>query len=400
MPLTTRNSTSLEHSQVSDHPHERTAHGDDLVNDADGLSAFIEESIGDEHIRIDEDFGRGFVRLKSSEAQKRQAAQDIRCSEDVLIELLRNSRDAGARNIFIATAKGEDKRTIVVVDDGQGIPEEMFSRIFEPRVTSKLDTSHMDTWGLHGRGMALYSIEVNTESAEIAMSEVGCGASIKVVSDTSKLDEKADQSTFPRFELVDSKHMMRGPKNLIRTAVEFALEHRGEVNVFMGSPAEAISTMYAYGCSTIPASKRAFSSNIASETIFKRLSFSPDPASLVVSSALLGLEISERTARRIMDGKIKSLPTLMDMLASKAFPSASASSKSKSARRDDLLRADAHARTIHLDEDDESQIRDGVAELFKDIAHRYYLQDDVDIDIVCKNGELRISIPTIEAMDR
>ena len=51
-----------------------------------------------------------------------------------------------------------------MIDDGDGHPRRaMHERVFEPRVTSKLDTMHMDKWGVHGRGMALYSIAVNAE---------------------------------------------------------------------------------------------------------------------------------------------------------------------------------------------------------------------------------------------
>ena len=359
--MTTQSSSNIEDLEFSDHPCEQAVHEGDRFDDSHDLVDFIENSIGDAHIRVDEDFGGGFVRLKSSEAQKRQAAQDIRCSEDILIELLRNSRDAGASVIFIATTKSDDKRSIVVIDDGAGIPHEMFDRVFEPRVTSKLDTSHMDNWGLHGRGMALYSIEVNTDSSEVVCSEVGYGCAIKVVSDTSKLDEKADQSTFPRFELVDSKHMMRGPKNLIRTAVEFALEHRSDVNVFMGSPAEILSTIYSYGCSTIPAAKRAFTSNKEQEKLFK-------------------------------------LPTLMDLLSSKAFPKQGSQKSLGSSKKVNRI-ADGHMRTIHPSDEDLERFRSDIAAAFCDMAERYYLLSDVDIDVAFRNSEIRIRIPTIDASD-
>ena len=58
----------------------------------------------------------------TAEAERRQAAQDIRSSEDVVIELLRNARDAGASRIFLATQKTGNARLLTVLDDGQGIP--------------------------------------------------------------------------------------------------------------------------------------------------------------------------------------------------------------------------------------------------------------------------------------
>ena len=67
--------------------------------EGDTLSDFIDDVCGESRLRDEDDLGDGFVRLRSSEAERRQAAQDIRSSEDVVIELLRNARDAGASRI-------------------------------------------------------------------------------------------------------------------------------------------------------------------------------------------------------------------------------------------------------------------------------------------------------------
>ena len=80
----------------------------------------------------------GFVRLRSSEAERRQAAQDIRSSEDIIIEMLRNARDAHASNIFVACTREGSTRRIVMIDDGDGVPKHLQRTVFEPRVTSKL----------------------------------------------------------------------------------------------------------------------------------------------------------------------------------------------------------------------------------------------------------------------
>ncbi len=37
-------------------------------------------------------------------------------------------------------------KTLAFLDDGDGIPIEMHERVFEPRVTSKLETMVMDKW--------------------------------------------------------------------------------------------------------------------------------------------------------------------------------------------------------------------------------------------------------------
>ena len=62
------------------------------------LLGFIEEVSGDQHLRVEEDYGQGFVRLRSAEAERRQAKHDIRCVEDIVI---------GARRPQDPSPKGE-----------------------------------------------------------------------------------------------------------------------------------------------------------------------------------------------------------------------------------------------------------------------------------------------------
>ena len=240
--------------------------------EGDTLSDFIDDVCGESRLRVEDDLGDGFVRLRSSEAERRQAAQDIRSSEDVVIELLRNARDAGASRIFLATQRTGNARLLTVLDDGQGIPAAQHERIFEPRVTSKLDSAHMDKWGMHGRGMALYSISVNAEEARVLQSEPGLGTSLTVATDTESLAEKADQSTFPRFEQEPSgSWAMRGPKNIVRTAAEFALEHRGDLSVYLGTPVEVAATLYQLGLASLSPAVRAFGGDGAGIPLVKRL---------------------------------------------------------------------------------------------------------------------------------
>ena len=57
------------------------------------LQQFIQDLSGEDHSRVQDDLGNGFVRLRAAEAQRRQAKQDIRSVEDVVIEMLRNARE-------------------------------------------------------------------------------------------------------------------------------------------------------------------------------------------------------------------------------------------------------------------------------------------------------------------
>lgn len=112
-------------------------------NDKD-LKNFVDSVAKKSHLRVDKDLGDGYVRLRASEAQRRQAHQDIRCVEDAIIELLRNSRDASAQNIYVATNTEGDCRNILIIDDGFGVPVKQHKNIFEPYVTSKLDSMKED----------------------------------------------------------------------------------------------------------------------------------------------------------------------------------------------------------------------------------------------------------------
>lgn len=357
--------------------------------DGDALASFVDTVCGPSHLRVEQDFGGGFVRLRSTEAEKRQAAQDIRSTEDIVIELLRNARDAGARHIFLALARDENVRTVVVVDDGCGIPEHMQGRVFEPRVTSKLDTAHMDKWGMHGRGMALYSVSVNAREARVQRSGIGSGTSLLVRTDLSRLGEKTDQSTFPRFEVRDGVHVMRGPRNIVRTAAEFALEHRDLCAVYCGSATEVASTLYEYALATTTPSTRVFGAE--SLPLVKQLATATDPEGFARIAGGLGLSMSTRSARRILDGEIAGLPTLMERLEDESFsaaPSAAAAvRKAKHAGKGKDMRG------LKIDPRDLEPLKTAVSDAYDDLAQRYFLESGVDVRVRVARDAITISIP-------
>ena len=195
-------------------------------------------------LNIEEDLGNGYVRLKISESDRRQALQDIGCTEDIVVELLRNSRDAKSSNIFIGTKKIEDKRRkIYFIDDGEGIPPKLQNLIFESRVTSKLENGIKDPYGFHGRGMALFSIKLNTEEIKIIFSDKSKGASFYVDIDLSKIPEKKDQSIMPQLIKMDGDlSIVGGVNNIIKTIIEFQLQNKG-INFYYGTPTQVLSTM-------------------------------------------------------------------------------------------------------------------------------------------------------------
>ena len=351
------------------------------------LEQFVEEVSGSSHLRVEHDFGGGFVRLRTSEAERRQAAQDIRCSEDILVELLRNSRDAHATHLFIATTHEAGKRTLVVIDDGEGIRPDMHEHIFESRVTSKLDTAHADKWGMHGRGMALFSVAQNTEKACVVASNVGLGCSIMVVSETAKLPEKADQSSFPTFFLAEGgKVNVRGPKNLVRNACEFAIEERSSCSVLYGTPTEIVAALYEYGTATLSAIDRAFCHDIEELPLVKRVATAGDPETLAAIASSLGLAISPRSARRILDGSIQPAMPILDRIVIQQGKPSGATKKN--------VRTTQSA-SVRISKEDRAAFAADVMESFESVAHKYYLEPSVFPKTRMSQGNLVISVPLV-----
>ena len=358
------------------------------------LASFVEEICGESHLRVESDLGGGFVRLRITEAEKRQAAQDIRSTEDIVIELLRNSRDAGAKNIFVSFHRDGKHRKLTIIDDGCGIPSAMQSLVFEPRVTSKLDSAHMDKWGMHGRGMALYSVKANAEEARVVLSEPGKGSSLLVLTNLDVIPEKIDQSTFPVFEVgKNGVHVMRGPKNIMRTVAEFALEHRGECRVFCGSPSEVCAALYAHGSESLDPAYRAFSSNINAESLVMRPSMAEDSLQLSTIASQMGLEVSERTARRIMDGTITAPLNMMDRIASESFPAA----REKSSKP--LSGTTSTSHRVDFSPEDRQYVSQATLNAFREIAPHYFLNDSPQVNFQVRGGEVHISISLTAAED-
>lgn len=327
--------------------------------ESNDLLGFVSSLRGGDGLRVEETLGEGYVRLRVSEAERRQAKHDVRCVEDAVIELLRNSRDAQASRIFVGTAREGDLRTIVVADDGVGIPPEMHARVFDARVTSKLDTMRMDRWGVHGRGMALYSIRENALSAEVMRSDVGCGCALRVVFDVSKLPERADQSTWPQVTGDTSGYTIRGPHNIYRTCVEFALEEHGTCNVYVGSPSEVLATMRVR-CQQL-AGPASGSTEFSDRPVCGLPVGAQDARQLAGIAKELGIELSERNAHRVIKGQIAPLVNVATrVLGTRPQP------------KHDAL--DHSVRKLSITPHDEEELQQALAEAFASIEQRYYVR--------------------------
>jgi hypothetical protein len=275
------------------------------------LIEFVRSMTDDELLAIEEELGEGYFRLHIREAERRQAQHDIQSVEDIVVELLRNARDAGAETIFLAThKKGDRTREIVLIDDGHGVPRKLQKKIFEPRVTSRLFSVVEDGYGIHGRGMALYSIKLNSSEAFVAFSQPGQGCSVKVKVDLQSLPEKRDQSTLPELKQVkDGYKVNRGIRNIWRVLFEFYF-HFPYLEIYYGSPTEIAATIY--NLALAGDLNHCF---LKKATRFKKASEVKD------GFKKWGLNLSERNTYRIISQEIDPLLPLSSFLGLQKKPS-------------------------------------------------------------------------------
>ncbi|MBQ9004779.1 MAG: sensor histidine kinase [Atopobiaceae bacterium] len=353
----------------------------------DDLMSFVSRMGGDRQLRVEENLGAGFVRLRVAEAERRQAKHDIRSIEDAVIEMLRNARDAGARHIYVATSREGTVRTTTILDDGVGIPPSMHERIFDARVTSKLDTMKMDRWGVHGRGMALFAIRENTESASVLSSDTGKGAAIQLVSDANRLSERSDQSTWPNMGTDDEGQpsIVKGPRNIVRTCCEFCLEEHGSCEVYLGSPADIVATARRRVRPTLSHTDLLFLDDLDDLPVLERLSAAADAGELSQVAHGVGLTISERTAHRIVSGEIRPMRSVWSRMTH--------ASQAQDAHVD-LMR---DRRGLRISEKDAEDFLRLMERDFSLLGERYYLTLAQDPKLRYSRGRLTVIFDVMES---
>jgi hypothetical protein len=349
------------------------------VPDNEELIDFVSAVSGETYLKIEENLGDGFVRLRISEAERRQAQHDIRSFEDVVVELLRNARDAHAQRLFVATSREGTTRTFTMIDDGVGIPEPLQDAVFEPRVTSKLETMVVDRWGVHGRGMALFSVRSNVSEARVACSEAHRGTAITITSDAELLPERADQSSWPTIERTEAGvlEVLRGPHNIVRRVLEFACEHP-ELDVYYGSPVEIAATVYAMARDEVDSSELLFCDEPSRLSVWQRPAGASDAEELVAVAREVGLPISERTAHRVIAGELMPLETVL----SQATQEEPAAEKTPDIYRD--------RRGLKIHHGDLTSFKRDLTDAFDTLAEKYYLHLRGEPRIHIGKDEIRV----------
>lgn len=361
----------------------------------DGLLDFVKGFTDADTLAVEEELGHGYVRLKVTEAERRQALQDIRSVEDVVKELVRNARDAGASCVCVTFQKEKGRwRHITVLDNGRGIPPDLHRKIFEARVTSKVAGVVADYFGVHGRGMALYSIKHVTDDVRLIVSRENVGTIIQARIDIEKLPEKKDQSTFPRLEKDDSGEtvIVGGPHNVPRVLTEFAL-NATDTEVYLGSNAEILATLYNH--SVEMRKQWASGNNDFKKPLWYELGRIREGRMLQKFAAdTLGINVSERNAFRILEYEIHPLMSVNELFREESFD--------LPARRADLHRQPKTGWSDHLarriDQEDISLICCRLEEAFEEIGKRCFLQSEMPV-VKRRKNRLIISMGLHERED-
>ena len=331
-------------------------------------------------LRIEERLPHGFVRLKVAEAERRQAQHDIRSVEDIVRELVRNARDAGANRVFVASQKEKGQyRWLTVIDDGCGIPSDMHQLVFEPRVTSKSEDFEEDRYGVHGRGMALFSIRSRVSDACVVSSIPGYGTAISLTVDTHKVPERSDQTTMPRLELSDgTEEVGGGPHNVSRVLLEMSIDSPG-MDFYLGSFAEVLATIR--GLQSLQGLK-------TEGEIWSGVTGLEDARELArLSKKVLGLPISERNAYRVLKEEVAPLLPVYHQ----------ASSASGSREHGRLNTVPSNERLMvrnplrRLGKSDLVEIQNETQRIVEKILQRYYLRTSGSPRIRKSHGKISIS---------
>ena len=146
-------------------------------------------------------------------------------------------------------------------------------------------------------------------------------------------------------------------------------------DVYLGSPSEIAATLYAQASSRLDTSRLLFIDDESELPVVDRLGLASDAEDFIRICSGLGLEMSERTAHRILAGQIKPVRGVPARLLRERDSSSHASAPVDLAK---------DRRGLRIAKDDMAQFSRAVERDFNDLASRYYLN-------LCGDPKIRVS---------
>jgi hypothetical protein len=172
--------------------------------------------------------------------------------------------------------------------------------------------------------------------------------------------------------------VVRGPHNIVRRVCEFACDHP-EVDVYFGSPTEIVSTMCAVARECLDASELMFSDDDSRFPLWQRPAASADAADLVEAAERLGLEISERTAHRILSRELAPLDSVWDHAV-----------EDEEEEPEPAIDIYKDRRSVRIHGSDLDEFRRGLQDAFDTLSERYYLHLKGEPRVTVGKDEIRV----------
>jgi len=199
--------------------------------------------------------------------------------------------------------------------------------------------------------------------------------------DTGDLSERADQSTWPVIECGEdgTPTAARGPHNIARRVIEFALEHQG-VDVFLGTPTEIRATLFATAREAIDSADLLFVDDLSRLPIWQRPAAASDAAELTEVAEQLAIAVSERTAHRVLAGELKPLEPVLRRLLAEEEPAAPEAAP-------DIYR---DRRGLRIHHSDLTAFRRDLVAAFDSLAEKYYIHLTGEPKITVGRDDIRV----------
>ena len=204
-------------------------------------------------------------------------------------------------------------------------------------------------------------------------SEVGTGSALEVTFDTGQTRERAEQSAWPSVQLEQGRRVVRGPKNIVRACVEFALESEDECRVYFGSPSEVIATMRAL----------ARHDTMEHASPIAMFAYAMSAREVREKAETLGFSLSERTAHRIASGQIRPVRHVLSGLV---------------AQKGERVQGPAKdvPRRIAVGEEDARAFASELKKAFAMIESQYYVKLAGEPKVRSKAGTVVVEFPYLD----